>query len=127
MLRQPEPVVAQPLGMPGQVETVVERLARRRAFDNRRQVEHGEFHHGRDIGYVRPGETPRRSTIGRDQVTEAAKGKAAAEVSRGLFAVQLRFADVFSARAGMPLSEAITFHTNFHRLFAYGNLSRQAP
>jgi hypothetical protein len=54
-----------------------------------------------------------------------AKGKAAAEISRGLFAVQLHFADVFSARAGIPLAEAITFHTNFHRLFAYGNLSKQ--
>jgi hypothetical protein len=59
-------------------------------------------------------------------VTEP-KGKAAAEISRGLFNVQLRFADVFSVKAGMPLAEAITWHTNFHRLFAYGNLSKEAP
>jgi hypothetical protein len=65
--------------------------------------------------------------IGRDQVTTEVKGVAAAEISRNLFALQLHFADVLSAKAGLPLSEAITFHTNFHRLFAYGNLSRQAP
>jgi hypothetical protein len=64
--------------------------------------------------------------IGAGPVTEA-KGRDAAEISRGLFDVQLRFADVFSAKAGLPLAEAITFHTNFHRLFAYGNLSKQAP
>lgn len=55
------------------------------------------------------------------------KGKDAAEISRGLFGVQLHFADVFSAKAGIPLAETITWHTNLHRLFAYGNLTKQAP
>ena len=50
---------------------------------------------------------------------------AVAEIARGFFGVQLHYADVFAAKAGMPLAEAITFHTNFHRLFAYGNLSKQ--
>jgi hypothetical protein len=47
-----------------------------------------------------------------DSVT-AGKGIAAAEIARGFFGVQLHYADVF--------------HTNFHRLFAYGNLSKMAP
>ena len=57
----------------------------------------------------------------------AGKGIEAAEISRDFFGVQLRYADVLSARAGIPLAEAITFHTNFHRLFAYGNLSKKPP
>ena len=54
-------------------------------------------------------------------------GLAVAEVSRGFFGVQLHYADMLAGKARMPLAEAITFHTNFHRLFAYGNLSRMAP
>src|SRR5262245_4061079 len=131
MLGQPEPVIAQPFRMPRQIEAVVQRLACCRAFDNRGQVQHGEFHHGPDIGYVPARETPRLSTNGAVQVTEAqasaGKGRAAAEISRGLFDVQLRFSFVFSARSGLPLAEVITWHTNLHRLFAYGNLSKQAP
>ena len=57
----------------------------------------------------------------------SAKGIESALVAREFFGVQLHYADVLSAKAGMPLVEAITFHTNFHRLFAYGNLSKQAP
>jgi hypothetical protein len=53
------------------------------------------------------------------------KGREAAEISRGLFEVQLTYADVLAAKSGMPLAEAIVWHTNLHRLFAYGNLSRQ--
>lgn len=56
-----------------------------------------------------------------------AKGVAVAEIARDFFGVQLRYADVLSDMAGLPLAEAITFHTNLHRLFAYGNLSKQAP
>ena len=52
------------------------------------------------------------------------KGIETAEIAREFFGVQLHYADVLSAKAGMPLFEAITFHTNFHRLFAYGNLSK---
>jgi hypothetical protein len=59
-------------------------------------------------------------------VTEA-KGIATAKIARDFFGVQLHYADVLSAKAGIPLAEAITFHTNFHRLFAYGNLSKMAP
>lgn len=59
-------------------------------------------------------------------MTEA-KGMAVAEISRGFFGVQLHYADLLAAKAGIPLAEAITFHTNFHRLFAYGNLSKMAP
>jgi hypothetical protein len=59
-------------------------------------------------------------------VTEA-KGLAAAEVSRGFFGVQLDYADALAARAGMPLADAIIWHTNFHRLFAYGNLAKIPP
>jgi hypothetical protein len=59
-------------------------------------------------------------------VTEA-KGLAAAEISRGFFGVQLDYADALAANAGMPLAEAITWHTNFHRLFAYGNLAKMPP
>lgn len=60
------------------------------------------------------------------KVTEA-KGIAAAETARAFFGVQLHYADVFSAKAGIPLLDAVTWHTNLHRLFAYGNLSKQAP
>lgn len=56
-----------------------------------------------------------------------AKGTAVAEIARAFFGVQLHYAGVLSARAGMPLGEAITFHTNFHRLFAYGNLGKMKP
>ncbi len=56
-----------------------------------------------------------------------AKGVDAAEIARGHFDLQLRFAEVLAARAPMPLAEAITFHTNLHRRFAYGNLSKQSP
>lgn len=59
-------------------------------------------------------------------MTEA-KGQEAARIAREFFGVQLGYADALSRKAGMPLPEAITFHTNFHRLFAYGNLSKQAP
>jgi hypothetical protein len=55
------------------------------------------------------------------------KGKDAAEISRGFFGVQLEFADALSMKSGMALTDAITWHTNFHRLFAYGNLAKQAP
>lgn len=55
-----------------------------------------------------------------------AKGMAVAEGARAFFGVQLHFTDVLAARAGLSPVEAITFHTNFHRLFAYGNLSKQA-
>jgi hypothetical protein len=64
--------------------------------------------------------------MARGPVTEA-KGIAVAEISRSFFDVQLHYADVLSARSDMPLSEAIIFHTNFHRIFAYGNLSKMDP
>ncbi len=71
----------------------------------------------------------RNSMTGADSVTEAdgmgPKGMAAAHIAREFFGVQLHYADVLSAKAGIPLVESITFHTNFHRLFAYGNLSKQ--
>ena len=56
-----------------------------------------------------------------------AKGTAAAEIARGFFGVQLLYADALAARAGMAVADAITWHTNFHRLFAYGNLGKMAP
>jgi len=59
-------------------------------------------------------------------VTDA-KGMAAAEIAREFFGVQLLYAGVLSAKAGIPLGDAITFHTNFHRLFAYGNLGKMKP
>lgn len=59
-------------------------------------------------------------------MTEA-KGLETARIARDFFGVQLGYADTLSRKAGIPLPEAITFHTNFHRLFAYGNLSKQAP
>lgn len=55
------------------------------------------------------------------------KGREAAEIARTFFGVQLRYAEVIGARLGLSLAEAITFHTNFHRLFAYGNLSKMPP
>ena len=70
------------------------------------------------------------SMTGADSVTEAEgmapKGMATAQIAREFFGVQMHYADALSAKAGIPLVEAITFHTNFHRLFAYGNLSRQS-
>lgn len=62
--------------------------------------------------------------MGAESMAEA-KGRAVAEIARDFFGVQLHWSDVFAAKAGLPLTEAITFHTNFHRLFAYGNLSKQ--
>jgi hypothetical protein len=59
-------------------------------------------------------------------VTQA-KGKATAEIARGFFGLQLHYADVLTAKSGISLADAITFHTNFHRLFAYGNLGRIRP
>lgn len=56
-----------------------------------------------------------------------AKGMAVAEIAREFFGVQLHYAGVLAAKSGMPLAEAIIFHTNFHRLFAYGNLGKMAP
>lgn len=56
-----------------------------------------------------------------------AKGPAAAEVARAFFDVQLHYADVLAAKAGTPLAAAIIHHTNFHRLFAYGNLAKVDP
>jgi len=56
-----------------------------------------------------------------------ANGLAAAEIARSFFGVQLQYADALSLKAGMPLAEAVTWHTNFHRLFAYGNLAKQPP
>lgn len=54
-------------------------------------------------------------------------GTDAAEIARAFFGLQLRYADALSARSGVPLAEAVTFHTNLHRLFAYGNLAKQEP
>jgi hypothetical protein len=68
----------------------------------------------------------RRSSVDTESVTDA-NGIAAAEIARDFFALQLRYADVLSARAGIPLAEAIAFNTNLHRLFAYGNLAKQPP
>ena len=56
-----------------------------------------------------------------------AKGRAAAEIARTFFGVQLHYSGVLADKAGIPLVDAITFHTNFHRLFAYGNLAKMAP
>jgi hypothetical protein len=64
---------------------------------------------------------------GRSFSMTAGKGIAAAEVSRGFFEVQLHYAATLSARTRISLAEAITFHTNFHRLFAYGNLAKMSP
>ena len=50
---------------------------------------------------------------------------AAAETARGHFGLQLHFAETLAARKPMALAEAITYHTNLHRRFAYGNLSKQ--
>ena len=57
----------------------------------------------------------------------AGKGIEAAKVSRGFFGVQLAYADALAAKAGIPLADAITWQTNFHRLFAYGNLAKMDP
>lgn len=64
--------------------------------------------------------------MGAESVTDQ-NGTEAAEIARGFFGLQLHYADVLSAKAGMPLAEAITWHTNLHRLFAYGNLAKQPP
>lgn len=56
-----------------------------------------------------------------------ANGTDVAETARAFFGLQLRYADALSARSGLPLAEAVTFHTNLHRLFAYGNLAKQDP
>ncbi len=56
----------------------------------------------------------------------APKGLASAQIAREFFSVQMHYADVLSAKARITLVEAITFCTNFHRLFAYGNLSKQS-
>lgn len=61
-----------------------------------------------------------------DQTT-GQNGIEAAEIARGFFGLQLHYADVLSARAGIPLADAVTWHTNLHRLFAYGNLAKQPP
>jgi hypothetical protein len=127
MLGQPEAVIAQPLRMPGQIEAVLQRLPCGRALHNRGQIENGELCHGRDIGDA--GGSARMAATqaaGGDSVTDA-KGMAVAEIAREFFGVQLHYAGVLSAKAGMPLAEAITFHTNFHRLFAYGNLGKMKP
>lgn len=63
---------------------------------------------------------------GTDSVTEA-KGRTAAEISRRFFGVQLHYAGALAAKTGMPLAAAVIWHTNFHRLFAYGNLSKAPP
>lgn len=68
----------------------------------------------------------RPPSVDTESVTDT-NGIAAAEIARDFFALQLRYADVLSAKAGIPLAEAITFNTNFHRLFAYGNLAKQPP
>lgn len=64
--------------------------------------------------------------MGAESVSKA-KGKSVAEIARTFFGVQLHWAGVFAAKAGIPLAETITWQTNFHRLFAYGNLSKQQP
>jgi hypothetical protein len=64
--------------------------------------------------------------VGAESVTNA-NGIAPAEIARDFFAAQLRYADVLSRKAGIPLAEAITLHTNLHRLFAFGNLATQPP
>jgi hypothetical protein len=55
------------------------------------------------------------------------KGIEAAEISRGFFGVQLDYADALAAKACMPVNDAIIWQTNFHRLFAYGNLAKMGP
>lgn len=60
-------------------------------------------------------------------MTIEGKGIAVAEISRGFFGVQLDYADALAAKAGMSLADAIIWHTNFHRLFAYGNLAKMQP
>jgi hypothetical protein len=67
-----------------------------------------------------------RSRTGSDSVTQP-NGTAAAEIARAFFGLQLRYADALSARTGAPLGDTITWNTNLHRLFAYGNLAKQAP
>jgi hypothetical protein len=59
--------------------------------------------------------------------TNAPKGKVAAEIARGFFGLQLRYADALARTGVAPLAGAITFHTNLHRLFAYGNLGKDKP
>jgi hypothetical protein len=53
------------------------------------------------------------------------KGLAVAEIARTFFGVQMHYAGVLGGKLGLPLADAIIFHTNFHRLFAYGNLSKR--
>ena len=65
------------------------------------------------------------SIAGGESVTEP-KGMTVALIAREFLGVQLHYADVLSAKAEIPLVDAITSHTNFHRLFAYGNLSKQS-
>lgn len=61
------------------------------------------------------------------EAVDSPKGLEAAQIARNFFSVQLDYAATLSRMAGLPLPEAITFHTNLHRLFAYGNLSKQPP
>jgi hypothetical protein len=46
---------------------------------------------------------------------------------RDFFDLQLHFAETLASRAASPLVQTLTYHTNLHRRFAYGNVARQAP
>ena len=46
---------------------------------------------------------------------------------RDFFAIQIQFAETLAKRGTLPLCDALTFYTNLHRRFAYGNIARRAP
>jgi hypothetical protein len=58
VLGHPVAAVAQPLGQAGEVEAVAQGLAGVATLDDRRQVEHGNVHHGADIGSIPARELP---------------------------------------------------------------------
>ncbi len=56
-----------------------------------------------------------------------AKGTDAAQPWRGLFGLHFDYAVALSTRSGQPVAEAVTWHTNMHRLFGYGHLGKTEP
>jgi hypothetical protein len=54
-------------------------------------------------------------------------GGESAATLRDFFAIQIQFAETLATRGTLPLCDALTFYTNLHRRFAYGNIARRAP
>jgi hypothetical protein len=50
-----------------------------------------------------------------------------AESLRDFFDLQLRFAETLASRSTLPFVRAVSYYTDLHRRFAFGNLARQPP